>query len=71
MYSREKVLGSNPTTLKILAKAFAAPRRVLTNAPSKGLHSRYITLFGTGTHSVVSFFELLAVSLAVLMHFLR
>ena len=69
--STEGVLGSNPTTPKFLPKVFAAHWRLLRNASSKGHHSRYITLFFKGTYSVVSFYELLRVSLAGLMHFLR
>ena len=56
---------------KILPKVFAARWRLLRNAPSKEHHSRYITLFFEGTYSVISFYELLGVSLAALMHFLR
>ena len=66
--SREGVLGSNPTTPKFLPKALAAHLRLLSNAPSKGHHSRYITLFFKGTYSVRGFFELMRVSLAGLMH---
>ena len=69
--SREGVLGSNPTTLKFLTNVFAARRGLLRNAPSKGHHSRYITLFFKGTYSVVGFYEVMRVSLAGLMHFLR
>ena len=68
---REGVLGSNPTTPKLLPKLFAARWRLLRNAPSTGHHSRYITLFFKGTYSVVSFYELMGVALAGLMHFLR
>ena len=57
--SREGVLGSNPTTPKILPKAFVARWRLLKNAPSKGHHSRYITLFFKGTYSVIGFYELM------------
>ena len=69
--SREGVLGSNPTTPRFLPKAFAARWRLLRNAPSKGNYSRYITLFFKGTYSVIGFYELMRVSLADLMHFLR
>ena len=71
MCSREGVLGSNPTMPKFLPKVFAARWRLLRNAPSKGHHSRYITVFFKGTYSVISFYELMGVSLAGLMHFLR
>ena len=64
--SREGVLGSN-----FLSRAFAAHWRLWRNAPSKGHHSRYITLFFKGTYRVVSFYEMMRVSLAGLMHFLR
>ena len=69
--SREGVLGSNPTTPKILPNVFAARWRLLRNAPSKGHHSRYITLFFKGNYSVVSFYELMRLPLAGLMYFLR
>ena len=59
MCSREGVLGSNPTTPKILPKVFVARRRLLRNAPSKGHHSPYITLFFEGTYSVIGFYELM------------
>ena len=68
--SREGVLGSNPTTPKFLPKVVAARWRLWRNAPSKGHHSRYITLFFTGTYSVIGFYELMKVSLAGLIHFL-
>ena len=64
-------MGSNPTTPKILPKVFAACWQLLRNAPSRGHHSRYITLFFKGTYSVIGFYELMRVSLAGLMHFLR
>ena len=57
--SREGVLGSNPTTPKFLPNVFAARWRLLRNAPSKGHHSRYITLFFKGTYSVIGFYELM------------
>ena len=69
--SREGVLGSNPTNPKCLPKAFASRWQLLRNAPSKGHHSRYITLFFKGTCSVIGFYELMGMSLAGLMHFLR
>ena len=62
--SREGVLGSNPTTSKFLPNVFAARWRLLRNAPSKGHHSRYITLFLKGTYSVIGLYELMGVSLA-------
>ena len=71
MCSREGVLGSNSTTPKILPKAFGARWRILRNAPSKGHHSRYITLFSKGTYSVISFCKLMRVIVVGLMHFLR
>ena len=69
MCSREGVLGSNPTTPKILPKAFVARWRPLRNAPSEGHHSRYITLFLKGTYSVIGFYELMRMFLVSLMHF--
>ena len=69
--SREQALGLNPTTPKFLPNVFAARWRLLRNAPSKGHHSRYSTLFFKGTYSVISFYELMGVSLAGLLHFLR
>ena len=69
--SREGVLGSNPTTPKFLPKVFVARWRLLRNAPSKGHHSRYITLFFMGTYSVIGFYELMGMFLVGLMHFLR
>ena len=71
MSSREGILGSNPTTLKLLPKAFVARRRPLRNAPSKGHHSRYIKLFFKGTYSVIGFYEVMRMFLVGLMHFLR
>ena len=71
MCSSEGVLGSNPNTPKFLSKAFAARWRFFKNPPSRGHHSRYITLFFKGTYSVVDFYELMRVSLAGSMHFLR
>ena len=59
MCSREGVLGSNPTTPKIFPKVFVARWRLLRNAPSKGHHSQYITLFFEGTYSVIGFYELM------------
>ena len=64
-------MGSNPTTPNFLPKVFAARWRLLRNAPSTGYHSRYITVFFKGTFSVVSFYDLMGVSLTELMHFLR
>ena len=57
--SREGVLGSNPTTPKFQPTVLAARWRLLRNAPSKGHHSRYITLFFKGTYSVIGFYELI------------
>ena len=71
MCCREGVLGSNPTTPKFLPKVFVACWRLLRNAPSKGHHSRYITLFFEGTYSVIAFYELVRMFLVSLMHFLR
>ena len=71
MCSREGVLDSNPTTPKFLPKGFAARWRLLRNAPWKGHHSRYITMFFKGTYCVIGFYELMGVSLAGYMHFLR
>ena len=71
MCSREGVLGSNPTTPKFLPKAFVARWNFLRNAPSKGHHSRYITLFFKGTYSVIGFYELMEMFLVSLMHLLR
>ena len=65
------ILRSNPTTPKLFPKVFVARRRLLRNAPSKGHHSRYITLFFKGTYSVIGFFEVMRMFLVSLMHFLR
>ena len=69
--SRGAVLGSNPTTPKFLRKAFLARWRLLRNAPSKGQHSQYITLFLKGTYSVIGFCEMMEMFLVGLMLFLR
>ena len=69
--SREVVLGSNPTTPTFLPKIFVARWGLLGNAPSKGYHSQYITLFFKGTYSVIGFYELMGMFLVGLMHFLR
>ena len=71
VHSREEVLGSNPTTPTFLPNAFAARWRLLRNAHSKVHDSRYVALFFKGTYSVVSFHELMRVSLAALKHSLR
>ena len=71
MCSREGVLGSNPTTPKLFPNVFGARRQLLRNAPSKGHHSRSITLSFKGTHSVIGFSELMRLFLVSLMHFLR
>ena len=39
----------------ILPNTFASRWRLLRNSPSKGHHSRYITLFFKGTYSVIGF----------------
>ena len=69
--SREGVPGSNPITPKMFPNVFVARRRLLRNAPSKGHHSRYITLFFQGTYSVIGFYGLMKMFLVRLMHFLR
>ena len=71
MCSREGVLGSNPTTPEPFPKVFVASRRLLRNAPSKGHHSRYITLFFKGPYSVIGFYQVMRMFLVSLMHFLR
>ena len=71
MCSREEVLGSIPTAPKLFPNVFAARRRLLRNAPSKGHHARYITLFFKGPYSVIGFFEVMRIFLVSLMHFLR
>ena len=71
MCSREGDLGSNPTTPKFLPNVFVARWRILKNAPSKGHHSRYITLFFEDTYSVIGFYELMGMFLVGLMHFVR
>ena len=58
-----------PLPPKFSPNIFVARWPLLRNAPSKGHHSRYITLFLKGTYSVVSFYELMAMSMAGLMHF--
>ena len=67
--SGEGVLGSNPTTPKFLPNVFVAHPRLLRNAPSKGHHSRYITLSFKGTYSVIGFYELLGMFFVGLMRF--
>ena len=69
--SKGGVLRSNPTNPKILPNVFVARWRLLRNAPSKGHHSRYITLFFKGTYSVIGFYELMRIFLVGLMHFVR
>ena len=71
MCSTQGVLGSIPTTPNFFPKVFFARRRLLRNAPSKGHHSRYITLFFKGTYSVIGFYEVMRMFLVSLMHFLR
>ena len=71
VYSKGGVLGSNPTIPKFLPNVFAAPWQLLRNAPWKENHSRYITLFLKGTYSMLSFYELMGVSLAGVKHVLR
>ena len=61
--SREVVLGSNFTCPKFLPNGFAARWRLLRNAPSKGHHPRYITLFFEGTYSVMGFYVLMEILL--------
>ena len=61
--SREEVLGSNPTTPNFLPNVFVARWQLLRNAPSKGHHSRYITLIFMGTYSVIGFYELMGMIL--------
>ena len=71
MCSRQGVLGSIPTapTLFFFPKVFASRRRLLRNPPSKGHHSRYITLFFKGSYSVIGFYEVMRMFLVSLMHF--
>ena len=71
MCSREGVPGSNPTTPKFLPNVSVARWPLLRNAPSKGHHSRYITLFTEGTYSVIGFYELMRICFVRSMHFLR
>ena len=71
VHSGEGVPGSNPTTPKILPEVCAARWRLLRNAPSKGHHTRYITLFFEGTYSVISFYEVMRMSYAGLRDFRR
>ena len=47
---------------KFLPNVFAARWQLLRNAPLKGHHSRYITLFFEGTYSVLGVFELMRMS---------
>ena len=70
-YSREEVLGSNPTTPKHFSKRLRSRQLLSRNAPSKGHHSRYIALFLKGTYSVDSSFALMRKFFASLQHFLR
>ena len=69
MCSGQGVLGSIPTAPTLFPKVFAARRRLLRNAPSKGHHSRYITLFFRGPYSVIGFYEVMRMFLVSLMHF--
>ena len=71
MCSREGVLGSNPITPKFLRNVFVARWQLLRNAPSKGHHSRYITLFFEGTYGVIGFNELMRMFWVSSRHFLR
>ena len=73
MCSGQGVLGSIRTapTLFFFPKVFASRRRLLRNAPSKGHHSRYITLFFKDPYSVIGFYEVMRMFLVSLMHFLR
>ena len=70
--SREGVLGSNLTIPKFFyQKSSSHAGDFLRNAPWKGHHSRYITLFFEGTYSVIGFYELMRMFLVSFMHFLR
>ena len=71
MCSRQGVLGSIPTAPTLFPKVFAARQRLLRNAPSKGHHSRYITLFFKGPYSVIGFYEVMRMFSVSLMHVLR
>ena len=68
--SREGFLGSSPTTPQFLPTVFVARWQRLRNAPSKGHHTQYITMFFEGTYSVIGFYELMGMFLVGLMHFL-
>ena len=70
--SREEVMGSNPTAPKLFfSNSLRSRQLLLRNAPSKGHHSRYITLFLKGTSSVNSFYEPMRRFCEGLHHFLR
>ena len=70
MCSGQGVLGSIPTAPHFFfPNVFASRRRLLRNAPSKGHHSRYITLFFKGPYSVIGFYEVMRMFLVSLMHF--
>ena len=69
--SRKEVLGSIPSTPKVLLNAVAARQRLLRSAPSKMHHARYFTMFFKGSHSVIGYHELMRVSFAGFKHFLR
>ena len=72
VYSREEVLGSNPTTPKpFFPKGLRSRQPLLRSALSKGHDSRYITLSLKGTYSVRSFYELKRMFWIGLQHFLR
>ena len=71
MSSKQGVLGSIPTAPTLFPKVFASRRRLLRNAPPKGHHSRYITLFFKGPYSVMGFYEVMRMFLVSLIHFLR
>ena len=65
-------MGSNPTAQELFfSKHLRSRQPPLRNAPSKGHHSRYITLFLKGTSSVNSFYELMRRFCEGLHHFLR
>ena len=63
-------MGSISTPQTLFSKSLRSRQLLLRNAPSKGHHSRYITLFLKGTSSVNSFFELIRKFCDGLQHFL-
>ena len=71
VHSGEEVLGSNASFPNFFPKVWAARWQILGNAPLKGHHTRYITLFSEGIYSVMTFCEVIRMSYAGLRDLLR